>query len=147
LQALFSQSTQNNAFDTNALTAFTLFSAASTSFDLVGTFDASTEVGLLGIWILICYVLFTAVVLVNLLIARMGNTHQRVSGLAVEEHAFLKATTVKQFLHTYENNPLSMLPAPLNLLLVPLIPLHFYCMDKKKESISVCGTVANFTLW
>jgi hypothetical protein len=40
LQALFSQFTQNNAFDTNALTAFTLFPAASNSFDLVGTFDA-----------------------------------------------------------------------------------------------------------
>ena len=147
LQSLYSQSTENDSFGSTSLTTFTLFTAATGTFDLTGTFDESSSMGLLGIWILIVYVTFIPIVLVNLLIARMGSTHERVNEKAVEEHAFLKAKTVSQFVLFYEKNATVMLPPPLNLLLVPLMPLHFYMQRKQGVCVSVCGSVSNIILW
>jgi len=76
----------------------------------------------------------------------MGSTHDKVNEKAVEEHGFFKASIVQQFVLLYESNPLSMLPPPLNLLLLPCLPFHYYTRNEGRCT-SVCGTASNVMLW
>lgn len=76
----------------------------------------------------------------NLLIARMANTHQRINDDAMQEWSFFVAQTVQDNILVKEKSPLNMLPSPLNLITTALVPLHYPVM---KQGISVAGSVAD----
>ena len=78
--------------------------------------------------------------LLNLLIARMSNTHQRINDAAMEEWSFFVAKTVQQQILLKERSPLCMLPSPLNLVTTAVAPLHYLLM---RQGISLAGSIAD----
>ena len=84
--------------------------------------------------------IMTLVLLLNLLIARMSSTHQRINDAAMEEWSFFVAKTVQQQILLKERSPLCMLPSPLNLVTTAVAPLHYPLMRK---GISLAGSVAD----
>lgn len=89
------------------------------------------------------YMLSSAILLINLLIARMSTTHQRINDKALQEWSYVYASTVQSFVLIREKSPLSMLPAPLNLITICLAPLHNSFL---KKEISIAGTVTDAIL-
>jgi hypothetical protein len=75
--------------------------------------------------LVILFLVITAVLLLNLLIARMTSSYQRVNERAFEEWSFLKAKTVEQYLLVAEPYVLNMLPPPLNILTIAVYPIHW----------------------
>jgi ankyrin repeat protein len=122
-----------------------LFSSSLGNFDFE-TYDGTGPYRIFGIIVLTIFIVLTAVLLLNLLIARMSASHDRISEKSVEEFAFIKATNVKKFLRYTESSPLCMLPAPLNALpaLVWLTGLHYWMIEK--YHVSVAGTLSDFVL-
>ena len=89
------------------------------------------------------YMLSSAILLINLLIARMSTTYQRINDKALQEWSYVYASTVQSFVLIREKSPLSMLPAPLNLITTCLAPLHNSFLRKE---ISIAGTVTDAIL-
>jgi len=89
------------------------------------------------------YMLSSAILLINLLIARMSTTYQRINDKALQEWSYVYASTVQSFVLIKEKSPLSMLPAPLNLITTCLAPLHNSFL---KKEISIAGTVTDAIL-
>lgn len=87
--------------------------------------------------------LSSAILLINLLIARMSTTYQRINDKALQEWSFVYATTVQNFILINEKSPLSILPAPLNMITTALSPLHNYFL---KKEISLAGTITDAIL-
>lgn len=127
-------------FSTGANTALTLFQYTLSNFDF-SAFEATSEtVNYIGIMVLVVYLLIVTIVLVNLLIARMTNSYQKVDDRALAEWSFDKASTVEQFLLLHEHHPFCMLPAPFNLITTVLYPVHYFYLPK---GFSLGGTVCN----
>lgn len=118
----------NYYFRTTAFTFLTLFSdtLAQVSFDLFA--DSTYVLQQLGIIVTVIFIVLTNIILSNLLIARMTSSYERIKKQAFAEFEFMKATLVKEFLLWQEHNVLCMLPAPLNILLLFVIPWHYYCL-------------------
>ncbi|RYG68289.1 hypothetical protein EON64_05510 [archaeon] len=134
----------SDSFSTAAQTASQMFQYTLTNFDF-SVFDSTSEmVNDVAQVVLAIYLILTAVLLLNLLVARMTNAYQRVDDKAVQEWSFAKTQTVTQFLILKERHPFCMMPAPLNLLTTALYPLHVYFM--KTSNMSLAGTVSNVLL-
>lgn len=103
----------------------------------------STEYKQVGIGLLIIYIIITSIMLLNLLIARMSNTHQRISDHALQEWSFIKASTVRQFVLLNARSPLCMLPPPFNLLSAPLYLIDLFWLRSDKKKISMADTFSN----
>ena len=104
--------------------------------------------------LLIIYLLGSTVMLLNLLIARMSNTHQKINDNSMREWTFLFAKNCKQFTLLKETSPLSMLPAPFNVLTIAVLPIHeaFIWFTNSKsnnnndddyDGLSIAGTIAD----
>ena len=128
--------------------ALTLISAALGNFDF--TFfaqESDTSIYAFGAIIMIVYLIFTAVVLLNLLIARMSSTHDTIMRDAEQEWAYNQAYNTKSFLLIHEKSFLCILPAPFNFFvaacsgfgILQWFFLHYF-------SFSYCGTIANLML-
>jgi hypothetical protein len=85
----------------------------------------------------------TNVMLLNLLIARMTSSYERVNLRAFEEWSFMKAKIVEQYLLLKEHHVLYILPPPLNIFTTLLYPFHRYYLP---FGISIAGTYSNFVL-
>jgi hypothetical protein len=130
--------------------AVTLFGAIFANFS-IDQYDISNPYQWIHVSILTVYIVFTTVILLNLIIARMSNTHQEVSNRSFEKWNFFKATLLKKFILVKERHPFSMLPAPFNVIPIVLSPVHFYWMysqgkDNDEPFISVCGTASDVTM-
>lgn len=133
----------NGEFHGTGNTALTMFEYTLNSFDFSIFDSTSSLINGLGQIVLVVYLVFTAILLVNLLIARMSNAYQRIDDKAIQEWAFGKSKTVQKNLLLDENHPFCMLFPPLNLFTTALYPIHFKYLPK---GISVSGTVANVIL-
>jgi ankyrin repeat protein len=125
--AMFSLQTNQSSgiFSTRMKTFLSLFDAALlnyTPFDEV--YLDHDRYYILGIVIEIVYIVFTAIVLLNLIIARMSATHDQIHKKSFEEWQYTRAFTVYSFLLLNERSPYSMLPPPFN-----LIPTFFSFWD------------------
>lgn len=110
-------------FSTNTATFLFLFSGTLSNFDF-STFG--TQVTLkerLGIFLTVAFVILTGIMMINLLIALMSNSYQRIRDTSQMEWSYEKARTVKRLLIITESNVLCILPAPLNL--VPIFLTGF----------------------
>ena len=121
--ALFSD---NVHFCTPSATFLNMFTASLGNYDsftlLFGEEGTLHEIGTI-VWLL--YVVFSAIVLLNLIIAHMNSTYMRISVLSFQKFQLARAQTVAQFLLIYEKSTLCMLPAPLNLFTFLLSFVHY----------------------
>ncbi len=128
--------------------ALTLISAALGNFDF--TFfaqESDTSIYAFGAIIMIVYLIFTAVVLLNLLIARMSSTHDTIMRDAEQEWAYNQAYNTKSFLLIHEKSFLCILPAPFNFFVAACSGfgiLQWFFL--RYFSFSYCGTIANLML-
>jgi ankyrin repeat protein len=110
----------------------------------------------LSIGIEIVYIVFGIVILLNLVIARMSATHDRIDKKSFEEWQFSRAVTAYSFLLMNERSPFSMMPCPFNLisLIVAVLfdfPRFYYYSKHKKylgknEFICWSGSISDWIL-
>jgi hypothetical protein len=110
------------------------------------SFSDSSSYELVGILTLVFFMVLTHVLLLNLLIAQMTNSFERITSQAFAELAQMKAHNVKKHVRVHEKNPLCMLPAPLNIIpaLLWVTGLHGYMLEQ--YNISLGGTVCDYVL-
>ena len=133
-------------------TVLTLFVAALGEHDFLKKdfqHHAFESVGLLTMTL---YVTFLGIILLNLIIAKMNNTFDSVDIKARQQWSMVMAKNVQDCLLIREkNNPLCMLPPPLNgLLIMPFWPwdvLEWWRRRETKEDRpSICGSWSDFIL-
>lgn len=144
-------------------TMMSLFSFTMQNFEFDNVFNSNnTAVNTIGPLLQILFVTMTSIVLLNLLIARMTNSHQRISNQALREWSFSQAKTVSGLLLWKEKNCMSMLPPPLNFISIAfaLLDRYYYLLwnnDTKQVStssglvmsntvVSMAGTASNTVL-
>ena len=102
---------------------------------------------LVGQVVLTVYLLFVMILLLNLLVARMSATHQRIEEQDIQKWLFFKAEIVKEYHILYNRSSFSMIPSPLNL---PVILFTFFggldWMAAKYLGISLGDTISNYIL-
>ena len=113
------------------------------NFDVEGSEYSS--INSLGVAFLTVYVLGSSVLLLNLLVACMSATYQRIADKSMQEWSFFIAKTVQQFIIIEERSPFNVLPAPLNIITSALAPIHYLLLWT--TNISLAGTVADFILY
>lgn len=127
-------------------TVQTLFSASVGNFDL-SVFDQGYFRNF-GQFLLIVFVIWSLILLLNLVIARMTQRHDDISKNATSRHAFNLANHCEQFLLMKESSVLCMLPPPLNLIPIMFGVVHYYLIytsirGKKDKVISLAGFVCD----
>lgn len=100
-------------------TFLALFSGTLSNFayDIYNT--GNKGVNTIGIILTLIFVIMTAIMLINLLIAKMSTSFQRVSDKSQMEWAFERAKLVRSLTLIREKDVWNILPAPLNL--VPIL--------------------------
>lgn len=125
------------------------------SYDI---FDRSNSevVNVLSICLLIVFMIFSAIILMNFLIAYMSNSFPRIQQEAHQQWCYAHAKIVRAYLRKKDHNALCILPSPFNLLTVGIHAVevgHYYlCCDAYKhpdtfnsltEKASIIGTLSN----
>ena len=151
----------SNRFRTKSLTIDTLFDSAFANYDSFDVMfsDFDNPHRKLSMILFMIYVTFSGVVLLNLVIARMSATHDKLDAVALEQWKFNRAKIVRSYLLLNERSPYSMLPPPFNLVstviaLLTSLPRFFWfrwCLahDKSLDGlviISTAGTFSDFLL-
>ena len=90
------------------------------NMDFSAFITTSETVNTIGIVLLIIFVVFTAIVLMNLLIAQMSNVYAEIKENAHREWSYMYSKLVEEYFVEHERHILSSLPAPLNLLMIPM---------------------------
>ena len=111
-------------------TLVTMLSAALGNYDMTMFHTQDSPYYYLCFFIIFFYITVSALVLVNLVVARMTASHDTIDENSFEDWNFEKALTTEQFIMVEEKHPLNMLPAPLNLITALLMPIHWYHLNK-----------------
>jgi hypothetical protein len=135
------------AFSGPAATFLTLFNAALGSHE----FEVYTghKYQNLGIATMALYVTFVMIILLNLIIARMSSTHEKINDKSFEQWSMVMAKNVQDCLLINEkNNPLCMLPPPFNAICTAIYPFDYYTKwsrwrSDQEEIPSICGSVSD----
>lgn len=131
----------NLGFDTYSESILNTISVSLGNFDLTMNAEGGPLYNTIAKLVLLLYLIFTAVILLNLLIARMSGTHDKVDEKARQEWVYNHASNVKQFTLVFEQHPFEMAPAPLN---IPMAFLFSFLQFKNiRNNISICGTLTN----
>jgi hypothetical protein len=142
--AIYSLFSSNALFPTHGLMFVTLFEYTLTNFDFSIFQTDSVVVNTIGVIVLIVFLLMTAIVLFNLLIARLTNVHDRLMDAAVVEWTYIKSDLVGKNVLLREMHPFKIIPPPFNIVTVVLAPVHFLVLRQGgPHRISIAGTVAN----
>ena len=100
-----------------------------------------------GIAVMIVYVAFVVIILLNLVIARMSCAHEKMNEKSFELWCMVYAKTVQDFLLIKEKRtPLCMLPPPLNIISTAVFPwdrVNRWLSSGEEEIVSICGTVSD----
>jgi hypothetical protein len=140
-----------------------LFSDGNTTFlglfsFTLGNFDFSSSgfettsfaVNTLGTYLAVIFLIFTSLVLLNLLIAEMTNSHGEISAKTFHEWSYQCSKTIASAQLRRESNVLCMLPAPLNLITTAIGPLHYFILDSypagAKRRFSLVGTFSSWLM-
>ena len=134
----------NENFVSTGQTLLTVYSGIFGNLDF-SIFDLDHPFDHLGQGLLVVYSMLTAIVLINLLIARMAYTYQTVSERVEEEWGFYKAETTQTFLEFEDRNPLCKLPAPLNT--VSMLAALFGLLLRPLRNCSKNGETNEDRLW
>ena len=133
-------------------TVLTLFVAALGEHDFLKKDFQNHAFESVGLLTMTLYVTFLGIILLNLIIAKMNNTFDSVENKARQQWSMVMAKNVQDCLLIREkNNPLCMLPPPLNaLLIVPFWPwdiLEWWkSRETKEDRPSICGSTSDFIL-
>lgn len=141
------------SFGSVGLTFLTLFDAALGQHEFE-VFDGQDPfVQFVGSSLMVLYIVFVMIVLLNLIVARMSSTHDKISDNAVEIWSKVQAKNVDEFVMIYDRNPLCMLPAPLNLFPILVASLEFAvsaagfmpCLEspEDKSILSITGSACD----
>jgi hypothetical protein len=101
-------------FSTITKTFLTLLDAALGSHDF-SVFEG-TGYDFIGTGLMVVYIVLVTIILLNLVIARMSATHQKIDDTSLEVWSKLQGANVEEFVLIFERNPLCMLPPPFNLI-------------------------------
>jgi hypothetical protein len=113
----------------------TLFTAAVGSFDLA-VFE-NLEFGHFGQGLMMVYVVWALILLLNLVIARMTTRHDEINQHARNTFAINLATNCKHYQLLNEDSVFCMLPAPFNAIPMLCMPLHyFYIWNRCRHEIN-----------
>lgn len=105
-----------DAFNSWHSTSLTLFDAALGNHDFNQFSSDGTDHQSIGIILMMVYTILVMIVLLNLIIARMSATHEKIDESALEVWARMQAINTEDFVLLYERNCMCMLPPPLNIL-------------------------------
>jgi hypothetical protein len=108
--AFHCQFPQHKSFSSFKETMIVLFDAAIGDHDFE-IFDGDS----VGIAMMIGYIVLLSLVLLNLVVARMSATHERLDASAMEVWSRAQALNAEEFLLLKDRKPLCMLPPPLNI--------------------------------
>ena len=122
---LFSYQDPDSAYGSIGNAILSLYAATLGGFDFAVEGSDFGFVNDLGVAFLTVHVLFSSVLLLNLLVACMSATYQRIADKSLQEWSFFIAKTVQQFILINEKSPFSILPAPFNIITSALAPLHY----------------------
>jgi hypothetical protein len=157
-------------FSTNSATLLALIDGSLGNYSFAA-FDNENPYMELGIVIMIIFLILTAIILLNLLIAKMSSTYAAREEKAIQEWQLQRAKITKQFGLIGEASTLAMLPAPLNIIPAIFSIPHWLYINKilwnvywpfsvppgwapnikesrngAKRVISVCGTISDWLL-
>lgn len=126
------------AFGSPLQSFLSLFSSSLANYDgsFSETFQANPQLEVWGIMIQLMMVIWFSIVLLNVVIAQMSATHQRVDEKAHEEWLFARAKITKAFILLEERHPFAMLPPPFNLVTTIVFPLHYLCIHHQTGVVS-----------
>lgn len=147
--------TDLSSFHSNGQTFLSLFAGTMSNFTFEDISSENGGLDTIGIVLTILFVVMTAILLMNLLIARMSNSFQRISDNSQMEWAFDRARVVMSLTLIHEKPVWNSLPAPLNLIPIALnafgmcdfVARRFAKLSGESTAISVRGTVANIVLY
>ena len=103
-----------HVFAKTSSTFIALFDASLFNYDHT-IFDGQFPFWSLGTTLQITFTVFAGIVLMNLLIAKMSQTYQRISSISYDTWQYSKAEATFENLLIGERSPFSMLPPPLNI--------------------------------
>lgn len=69
-----------------------------------------------GASLMVSYIVLVMIVLLNLIVARMTSTHDKIETRSLEIWSKVQSKNVDEFVMNYDRNPMCMLPAPFNLI-------------------------------
>ena len=128
LRAMFQHddaSDMYSGFRSSLSTALTLFDATVSGESEHAVISSNNPAFEIGLIIEITFLVLTAIILLNLLIAKMSFIYEKNQESSSRDWQFGRAKIVKRFLLVGESCPLNMLPVPLNLLTTLLAPAHY----------------------
>jgi hypothetical protein len=125
-------------YSTPYKTFLSLFGAALNNYDL-SSFD-DTYFAIVGSFIMVAYITFTSILLLNLLIARMSSAHDIIADRSQQEWSFIQASLLTEYAVMEERNPLCVLPAPFNVITI----LAYLTKHTVASSHSMMMTSFNF---
>ena len=105
-------------FRSPSITIHTLFNSAFANYDYFDELfsDKENPYRRLSLILFMLYVLFSGVVLLNLVIARMSATHDKLDAVALQQWKSNRAKIMRTYLLLHERCPYSMLPPPFNII-------------------------------
>lgn len=109
-----------DAYSNIGYSFLTLFGNTLGNFDTTVFATNSEVVNGLGIALLVIFVIFTAIVLMNLLIAQMSNSYQEIKQRAQQEWSFTFAKVMQEYILLQERNAFCILPPPLNIITISI---------------------------
>ena len=129
-------------------TFLTLFNAALGDHNF-GSFQ-SHKYQLVGVPAMGFYAMFVTIILLNLIIAQMSSTFEKLNEKSFEQWSMVMAKNVQDWLMLSEKtNPLCMLPPPLNAISSLMWPWDLWERQKKRhdeEIPSICGSVSDIVI-
>jgi hypothetical protein len=121
-------------FSTSSLTFFTMFDYGMGGYDQL-VYDNSPYKNV-GKLLTMIYVVFTLIVIFNLLIARMADTYSKIDERSFYQWAKALAKNGRNFMLLQERSPLCMLPPPLNILPSCVYPFHFASIRSARAGLA-----------
>jgi hypothetical protein len=115
----------SSLFPTSGLMFLQLFIYTLNQFDFEVFQTDSIFVNTIGIVLLMIFLSLTAIILINVLIASLTSTHQKILEKALVEWSYVKGQLVANHLLLKESNTMKIIPAPFNILPVLFLPLQF----------------------
>ena len=131
MMGLFPEAEQ---FDRSSMTFFTMFDFGMGSYDTTIFNDSPYKN--LGKLLTMIYVVFTLIVIFNLLIARMSDSFAKINEISFFQWAKVVAKNGRSFMLLQERSPLSMLPPPLNIVPALVYPLHYWAIRNARGKIA-----------
>jgi len=134
-------------FGSMTSTSLTLFDATLGQHDFGQMGQENTYIFYIGLLIEMVFLVFTLIILFNLLIAKMTSAYEEKQESALRDWEYARATILRQFILRGEASPLSMLPAPFNLITALFYLPHWFWINLRMQVPAPFNLTALFYLF